>query len=437
MVRSRTRGAARQGVLYAAAFLALAVVPAASGQAGGLDPTFSGDGKRALEFAPHGFAALRDVAIQSDGKIVGAGTRRGNFAVLRFLSNGSLDTSFGGDGKVVTQFSKDSGASAVAVQADGRIVVAGTFNFDGGRHLGWFQLVRYLPGGQLDSSFGGGDGIVRAEFSRFLDRCNAIAIQPDGKIVAAGERSLAFTGGDFAVMRFNADGKLDTSFDGDGKQAIDFSSGLSEELPDEAQRVVVQPDGKIVVGGTALHGPPGFQRGFALARLNMDGSLDSSFGSGGTVLSTLPSSDSEAWGLALGSDGKLVLAGGVVGRRFALTRFDSDGALDPTFGGDGLVTTRFPGEFDANAWDVEVQPDGRTVAVGEAGIDFAVARYNVDGILDSSFGSDGRVTTSFNPRFGAETAFGMVLQSDGKIVAAGDAFDARPSRLLLARYLGS
>jgi uncharacterized delta-60 repeat protein len=424
----------RMVVLVGLIFVMGTYVSGAYGQAGALDPTFSGDGRKALKFALHGPAQLRDVAIQSDGRIVAAGYWRGNIALLRLRPHGSLDPSFGGDGKVVTRFSSDSGASAVAVQADGKIVVAGTFR-PYGPHRGWFQLVRYLPNGQLDLTFGGGDGVVRREFSRSYDVCNAVAIQLDGKIVAVGARSLPGTGGDFAVMRFNTDGTLDTSFDGDGKQAIDFSSGLSEDLPDWAQGVVVQPDGKIAVGGTALHGPPDFARGFALARLNADGSLDSSFGSGGTVLSTLPSSDSEAWALALGSDGKLVLAGGAISR-FALARFTSDGALDTTFGGDGLVTTRFPHEFDANVWDVAIQSDGRTVVVGSAGRDFAVARYNSDGTLDSSFDGDGRATTAFSPRLGGAIAFGIVLQSDGKIVAAGSAEDT-PDRLLVARYFGS
>jgi serralysin len=408
---------------------ALMCVPSAAGQAGALDPTFSGDGKRVLRF-DHGSATLRDVAIQSDGKLVAAGSRRGNFAVFRLLSNGSLDTTFSGDGKVVTRFPRRSSqAFAVAIQADGRIVVAGTVDPFGGNPS--FGLVRYLPDGSLDLSFGGGDGRVRRGFSRFFDWCNAVAIQADGKIVAAGARSLG-PGGAFAVMRFNTDGSLDTSFDGDGKQAVDLSTGLSEDLPDEAQGVVVQPDGKIVLGGTAMRGPPDFRRAFALARLKADGSRDSSFGSGGTVVSPLPSRDSEAWGLALGSDGKLVLAGDV--GVFALTRFSSDGSLDTSFSGDGLVRTRFPDEFDAIAWDVEIQPDGRIVAVGSAGIDFAVARYNVDGTLDSSFSGDGRVTTSFNPRWGASIAFGATLQPGGKIVAVGEP-DFR--RLLLARYLGS
>lgn len=179
---------------------------------------------------------------------------------------------------------------------------------------------------------------------------------------------------------------------------------------------------------------------FALARLNVDGSLDPSFGSGGKVVSDLPAADSDpqALALALGSDGKLVLAGGQSStERSVLARFDSNGMLDASFGGDGVVTTRFPHEFGSLAWDVEIQPDGRIVAAGEAGASFGVARYNVDGTLDSSFSGDGRVTTSFNRDWGGQVAFAMALQPDGKIVAAGDAFDARPPRLLLARYLGS
>jgi uncharacterized delta-60 repeat protein len=111
--------------------------------------------------------------------------------------------------------------------------------------------------------------------------------------------------------------------------------------------------------------------------------------------------------------------------------------LDGSFGGDGVVTTRFPHEFSSLARDVEIQPDGRIVAAGDVGASFGVARYNVDGTFDSSFSGDGRVTTSFNRDWGGQVAFAMALQPDGKIVAAGDAFDASPPRLLLARYLGS
>jgi uncharacterized delta-60 repeat protein len=303
---------------------------------------------------------------------------------------------------------------------------------DGGR----FAFARYLPNGHLDPTFGGGDGKVRQQFSRHFDACNAVAIQTDGKIVAAGESSRHTFGSSFAVMRLNVNGKLDKSFNADGRRLIDFSD---ENLLDRARGVVLQPDGKIVLGGSAGD-PLLFGQFFALARLNVDGSLDPSFGSGGKVVSDLPAADSdpEALALALGSDGKLVLAGGQSStERSVLARFDSNGMLDASFGGDGVVTTRFPHEFGSLAWDVEIQPDGRVVAAGEAGASFGVARYNVDGTLDSSFSGDGRVTTTFNRDWGGQVAFAVALQPDGKIVAAGDAFDARPPRLLLARYLGS
>jgi uncharacterized delta-60 repeat protein len=432
----------RRGTLSIGLLLACLVVgmgmhsPTARGAAGALDPTFSGNGKVALRFAHHGPAGLRDVAIQADGKLVAVGFWRARFAVLRFRRNGALDHTFGGDGKVATRFPNGARAWAVAIQNDGKIVAAGTAAASG-PHLGWFALARYLPDGQLDPTFGGGDGIMQKEFSRRFDECNSVAIQPDGKIVVAGGRSLAFTGSDFAIMRFNVDGSLDHSFDGDGKQAINLSADPSGDLLDVAHGVVVQPDNKIVLGGTVQYGGPAFRRGFALVRLNADGSPDSSFGTDGKSLSPLPSSESEVSGLALGSDGKLTLVGDTVGFAFrsAVARFDSGGALDTSFSDDGLVTTKFPGEYDSFGSDVEVQPDGRTVAVGSAGIDFAVARYNVDGTLDTAFSDDGRVTTSWKYRWGGTTAFAAALQPDGKIVAAGDTIDA--NILLLTRYLGN
>jgi uncharacterized delta-60 repeat protein len=412
-----------------------ASAPGAPGQAGTLDPTFSGNGKVAFKFAPRGAAGIRDIAVQSDGKLVAVGRRGGNFAVLRFMPDGSLDTTFGGDGKVTTWFPNAifGFAQAVAIQADGKILAAGTMSgrHDGGR----FAFARYLPNGHLDPTFGGGDGKVRQQFSRHFDACNAVAIQTDGKIVAAGESSRHTFGSSFAVMRLNVNGKLDKSFNADGRRLIDFSD---ENLLDRASGVVLQPDGRIVLGGSAGD-PLLFGHFFALARLNVDGSLDASFGSGGKVVSDPPAADSDpqALALALGSDGKLVLAGWQSStERSVLARFDSDGVLDASFGGDGVVTTRFPHEFSSLAWDVEIQPDGRVVAAGEAGASFGVARYNVDGTLDSSFSGDGRVTTSFNRNWGGQTAFAMALQPDGKIVAAGDA-DARPPRLLLVRYLGN
>ena len=257
--------------------------PGASGQGGTLDPTFSGNGKVSFSFAPRGAAGIRDIAVQSDGKLVAVGRRGRNFAVLRFMPDGSLDTTFGGDGKVTTWFPNAFGfAEAVAIQADGKILAAGTMSgrHDGGR----FAFARYLPNGHLDPTFGGGDGKVRQQFSRHFDACNAVAIQTNGKIVAAGESSRHTFGSSFAVMRLNVTGKLDKSFNADGRRLIDFSD---ENLLDRAIGVVLQPDGKIVLGGSAGD-PLFFGAFFALARLNVDGSLDPSFGSGGKVVSIFP-----------------------------------------------------------------------------------------------------------------------------------------------------
>src|SRR5215471_1271543 len=238
-------------------------------------------------------------------------------------------------------------------------------------------------------------------------RAEALAIQPDGKIVVAGFAWQTGTSIDFAVTRFNQDGSLDQSFGTGGRVATDFFG-----MEDEAQAVAIQPDGKIVVAGraaiaAATGGVLDFD--FALARYNHDGTLDTGFGSGGKVTTHFGDGRNIGQAVLLQPDGHIVVAGGAPGVNggldFALARYSSTGTLDPSFGAGGMVRTDFMGDNDV-ALALALQPDGKLIAAGEAagdksiigtplGTDFALARYNANGSLDTTFGVGGKVTTDF------------------------------------------
>jgi uncharacterized delta-60 repeat protein len=411
--------------------LSITTAPAAAGAAGSLDSSFGGDGKVTTNFTTGDDLAL-SVAVQVDGKIVAAGGAPGSggrFAVARYNGDGTLDSTFSADGKVTTNFTSGRDfAAGVAVQADDRIVAAGTANFSGDARL---ALARYNPDGTLDTTFDG-DGKVTTNLTSSFDAIYSVVIQSDGKIVVAGATG---SGGSFAIARYNTDGTLDTTFSGDGHVATNFASGY-----DFADDVTIQADGKIVAAGAANYfgGDPKF----ALARYNTDGTPDTTFGGDGKVTTNFTGGDDFAFGVAVQpADGKIVAAGraGGSGGMFALTRYNTDGTLDATFSGDGKATTNFTGGYDY-ADDVAVQPvDGKIVAAGSANAfggnpTFGVARYDPDGTVDTTFTADGRVTTDFTG--GADFAVGVALQADGKIVAAGRA-GGSGGRFGLVRYLGS
>ncbi|WP_063886634.1 DUF11 domain-containing protein [Streptomyces aureus] len=216
-----------------------------------------------------------------------------------------------------------------------------------------------------------------------------------------------------------APGDLDPSFDGDGRVTTDFGG-----TTDEAFAMAVQPDGKIIAVGRVSPGSD-----FALARYNADGSLDTTFDTDGKVTTDFGGGE-EAAGVVVQADGKIVAAGRV-GSDFGLARYNADGSLDTTFDTDGKVTTDFGG-LDV-AQGVAVQADGRIITVGRTVSSLALARYNADGSLDTSFDTDGRVITSFGPVF---LGYAVAVQADGRIVAAGEA-DATASAngdFALARY---
>jgi uncharacterized delta-60 repeat protein len=298
--------------------------------------------------------------------------------------------------------------------------------------------------GDLDPTFDG-DGRVTTDFPGTRERALAVAVQADGKIVAAGG-ALGSATQDFTLARYDPDGSLDPSFDGDGKLNTDFAGGS-----DEAFAVALQPDGKIVAAGHA--GGPGILD-FGLVRYNPDGSLDPSFGGDGKVTTDFAGDQEGARALTILPDGKLVAAGYAVVPRgsshptspaydsfdFAVARYNSDGSLDHTFDNDGKATTDIAKSFDI-AWAVVVQSDKKIVLAGGAdlptpgrtiGNDFALARYNEDGSLDPTFCGDGRVTTDIAGGFAH--AHAVAIQGDGKIVAAGLAYISGNSVFALARY---
>ncbi len=334
----------------------------------------------------------------------------------------SLDPSFSGDGKAT----QDSGVNAIALQPDGKIVAVSGYHTGDSSNYSDFSITRYLADGTLDTGFGSG-GVVNTDVTGESEVPYGVAVQEDGKIVVAGDW---YHGSqrDFVLVRYNSDGTLDTSFDGDGKVVTELSSSYNKIWD-----MAIQPDGKILVGGS-------IDGDFAVARYNADGSLDPGFGSGGTVRTDVGLGD-HAFGIALQSDGKILLAGqssgGNSSSKFVLTRYTSAGVLDSSFGSVGKVQTDIVGSFEG-ARDLAIQPDGKIVAVGSVRTDgvspaeynFALARYNTDGTLDTTFGAGGTTITDFGGE--DDQALGVAIQADGTIIVVGSATAGRKAGL--ARY---
>jgi len=418
-------------ITAAAAIMAVyAAAQTAQAAAGDLDQTFGRRGKVTTDFNGTTDIAYA-VALQPDGKIVVVGTTYANndysnedFAVTRYNANGTLDISFGVNGRVTTNFPNLAAvASAVAIQSDGKIVVAGgafpLFTF-----LGDYAIIRYNPNGSLDTSFGRG-GIVRTRFSAGGSYAYAVALQTDGKIIAGGTVFVDFStddssNTDFALVRYRPNGTLDATFGNGGGVMTDFDG-----FNDDVQALLIQPDGKIVAVGDAKN--PAHYYDFALARYLAGGVLDTTFGAGGKVRTDFGASNLDiAYSAALQSNGKIVAAGlatfnNGIEQDFAIARYNQNGTLDTNFSLDGRVTIDF-GSYLQTAYSVLIQTDGKIVTVGypnteSSDSDFLLARCNRNGSLDSTFGMGGKVRTSFGDL--NDGANGAVLQPDGKIIAVG------------------
>jgi uncharacterized delta-60 repeat protein len=419
-----------------AALMALALIsPPLLASEGDLDPSFGTSGKLTTDFFNHLDRATA-VAIQPDGRVIVAGRSaagsnldditQGDFAILRYNPDGSLDNSFGVEGKVTTSFlGFPASANAVALYPDGKIVAAGYVEYDKDEDAN-IGVVRYNPDGSLDTSFDNDGKVITGFFGieDIFNDANAVAVQPDGKIIVGGfaVRTLNETGAEFGLVRYNEDGSLDNSFGTNGKTVTDFFGSS-----DFAMAMALQPDGKIVLAGDIVNFPANTNHDFGLARYNSDGSLDTGFGSGGKVATDFFHSSDVAQAIALQPDGKIIVGGYVYGGSndydFGLARYNPDGSLDTSFGKSGKVTTDIAGARD-EIFSLTLQPDRKIIAGGFATVDsskslVALARYNRDGGLDSSFGVNGKITSDF---FGLHnTAHALAMQPDGRLVVAGEA----------------
>ncbi len=387
-------------------------------QDGVLDNSFGTNGRVLTDIVAEDNEA-RELVIQPDGKIVVAGLSStgsiDQFALARYDVNGVLDNTFGSGGLVVTNVSAgDDVIRGMALQTDGKIVVVGY----AGVANEFLAIARYNPNGTLDNTFGtnGIDSLLIYD-NPGSDRTvpNDVKIQADGKIVVVGFTKNS--GGDLnpIVVRYNSNGTLDTSFGVGGKLVTPLGPGEAQW-----EQVAIQSDGKLVAAGYYNNGGP--NNVIAVARYNQFG-LDNSFGTNGIANKAVGAGDNEANAIAIQADGNIVIGGIAPNGNdadFLLLRFDIVGLLDNTFGIAGVVTTELGSNVDDYIVNLIIQPDGKILAVGAqfgATIDIAMARYSSVGILDNTFGTNGLVIEDINNT--DEIAFDIALQSDGKIVITG------------------
>lgn len=396
---------------------------------GVLDTSFDTDGKIFTAFDSSNDESTI-LLLQPDNKLIAVGTKRNSppnqygtkdIVLSRYNSDGSLDSSFGTSGKVVSVFSTNVNSPTCAVLlVDGRIVVANSYySFYG--DIYHYELIRYTTEGNIDTTFGT-DGKVALN-----SETTSILSQPGGKIIITSITYDAQNTASLIVKRFNDNGTLDTGF---GTEGIAILQGtFYTSIPTTA---ILQPDGKIVIS-TSSPNSDGVM-GFAVFRFNTDGSPDTDFKA--VIAASGNAYGSTAKAAFLQADGKIIVAGtrmlydGLENYYFVTARYNSNGSPDTTYGTNGILTAYIDNYYGAYylVQSVVLQPDGKFVVAlskpeqnpafpNPNSYDFAVIRYDIDGSLDSDFGTNGKVVTSFHGKY--DEAFSMVLQPDNKIVLGG------------------
>jgi uncharacterized delta-60 repeat protein len=421
-----------------------------AGLYGTLDPTFGGGSEIVLTDLSGGNDFGRAMIAQPNGRIVVAGSVRDgqpNFGLARYLRNGTLDISFGNGGIIShSQPLANLQAQDIALQSDDKIIVVGTSTIS---NLADLTVARFLSGGMLDSNFN--QGWVHLRFGSLPSRGSAVALQPDGKIVIAGD-ALDQTDYYLGLVRLHPDGSVDSTFGvADGRVTTPMTQGGGLL---NVRAVAILSDGHILVAGSFT--VSGHWRIF-LARFTPEGALDSSFGTAGRV-ETAVGSDAQARDMAFQ---RVVRTGGttedrivVIGETgsgpssdFLLLRYDLNGSLDPSFGNLGRVITDFDGRED-HADALAVAEDGSIVVAGRsqsgAASELALARYHPNGAPDAAFGTDGKVRTALQNGIGR--AEDVVIQPDPAsalapfplrliwIYVSGWASNGNNNDFLLARY---
>ncbi len=353
-----------------------------------LDDSFGKDGI-VTTFLEEPFSIGKAIAVQSDGKIVLAGSVvfSSEISIVRYNTDGSLDTTFGTNG-IVTIPETSLLANNIVVQLDGKIIIGAS------------DLFRFNTDGSTDTTFGD-KGVVKLP----KGLVEVIAIQSDEKIIVGGS--------DSALVRYNEDGSLDVSFGSNG--IVTMTSLVS--IPND---IVLQSDGKIVITGYTGSTPGDF----SVVRYNTDGNVDTSFGSNGIVNSYIDGS--YATNLAIQADGRIIVAG----NHAILVRYKADGSLDTAFGTDGIVTMT---EELNSITDFVLQSDGKVVITGYTG-NFGVARYHTNGEIDTEFGEGGIIVTDIQEY--RDKPADIIIQSDGKILVGGTScYERYGCGFALVRYL--
>lgn len=404
---------------------------------GDLDTTFSGDGKVTTGFTTGSSYYMDMIVLQPDGKILAIGERYDpsnstssihDFALARYNMDGSLDNTFSGDGKLLTNFGAMEYPEEAAVQSDGKIVVAG----DKCNAAGVCDLLvaRYNRNGTLDTTFSG-DGKLTVSFGPSNGGGGGIAIRSDAKIVIGGWMVNSHGDSDFAVYRLNPNGTLDTTFSGDGKVNGNFGPEREDVALD-----LVQYSGKVLVVGRTCDVITN-ACDFALLRMTSNAALDTTFAGDGTLTTNFGASE-QAFGVARRGDGKIVVGGKKCSGGpcvMAAARYNDNGTLDTMFSGDGKQTVN----VGTSTWatDVVVQGDGKAVLGGcvrdGAGWDFALARLLGNGNLDTTFSGDGKARVDFGGH--EDCALGIGRQSNGRYVLGGYTYDGTQDDFAIARIL--
>jgi uncharacterized delta-60 repeat protein len=394
---------------------------------GDLDSSFDLDGKLTFRVSTNnfGFDQAKAVLIQGDGKIVIVGGSDNGIGLVRLLSNGAPDPAFGAAGVIRTSLSPDDTlyVSGGALQSDGKILVVGQANLALSTTFADLFVARFLTNGVLDPGFGT-NGLAYLDLG-FDDIGQAVALQADGRIVlAAYAYDFIQSEGHFLAVRLLANGAPDPTFDGDGR-AEAFLPGSTGPQPTS---VCVQADARLLLAGYAWVNDTNV---IFLARFNTNGAMDGSFGSSGIVSTSLGLTNASVSAVAVQTNGRIVVAGDaslVLDNYLLAARYLTNGVLDPEFDRDGLALV--PG---ASGRALAVQPDGRLLIAGSAGSDFGLFRFDTVGNPDASFGAGGRVQTQLSP--GSDSAFAVALQPDRKAVLAGSAFLNSAFQFATARYI--